>query len=190
MEQKTRLPLAAPSGARPNAQRHASGAMRPPSLSHVSASPSTSTANLSAYQQPQQNAASLLRDYAKKSRQSRRRCEICNKRYEGEPGDIVVGYIQECGHFFHCLCLDGYIRVHKKCPRCYRDGKDMSKAGLPVPASADRVLTSNDVGLAFLRDVIQQETSERPHRASSPANLGRSTNQTQGQPFVVEMDKF
>ncbi len=96
--------------------------------------------------------------HTRRKRQSRRHCEICGKRYEGAARDIVVGYIPHCGHFYHCLCLDSYVRKHGTCPRCHYENKRSRMAG--QAGVFERQISRVDVFFAFLADMLQDSSSE------------------------------
>lgn len=68
-----------------------------------------------------------------------RRCQLCRRRFEGDPCDVVVGYLQACGHYFHCLCIDTYVTKEKHCPIC---------------PSRDSNLEQTDIQLSLLSDIL------------------------------------
>ena len=126
--------------------------------------------------------------HAHGKRQSRRRCEICGRRYEGDPGDIVVGYISSCGHFYHCACLDGYIRKHQMCPRCHYETREARKRG--HPALPERRVTLNEVFFAFLLDIINGAGTDTQDATTSKHSNGVGTRGRQNRAFVTEMQRF
>ena len=125
--------------------------------------------------------------HARRKRQSRRRCEICGRRYEGDPRDIVVGYISSCGHFYHCLCLDGYIRKHETCPRCHYEAKEARKRGQTPPP--ERRVTFTEVFLAFLLDILHEADADAADSTLAHSN-GVGTRVRHNRSYVVEMDRF
>ena len=124
--------------------------------------------------------------HAHGKRQSRRRCEICGRRYEGDPRDIVVGYVRGCGHYFHCLCLDSYIRKHATCPRCHYEAKEARKRG--QPAQPERRVNLNEVFFAFLLDIVHDADTQE----GTSSRLGVATNNRgrQNRGFSTEMQRF
>ncbi len=119
--------------------------------------------------------------------QSRRRCEICGKRYEGDARDIVVGFVADCGHFYHVWCLDTYVRTHTCCPRCHFEAMEERRrpaapSGGDASASLaylDRRVTMADVSFAFLNEILQ-EAAERSQGASPAESLRGSGGGAQG----------
>ena len=127
--------------------------------------------------------------HAHGKRQSRRRCEICGRRYEGDPRDIVVGYISSCGHFYHCACLDGYIRKHQTCPRCHYENKEALKRG-HHPALPERRVTPNEMFFAFLLDIINDAGADTQDTTTSRHSNTAGTRGRQNRAFVTEMQRF
>ena len=126
--------------------------------------------------------------HAHGKRQSRRRCEICGRRYEGDPRDIVVGYVSSCGHFYHCACLDGYIRKHQTCPRCHYETKEARKRG--HPALPERRVTLDEVFFAFLLDILNDAGADTQDATTSRHSSGVGTRGRQNRAFVTEMQRF
>ena len=125
--------------------------------------------------------------HARGKRQSRRRCEICGGRYEGDPRDIVVGYIRGCGHFYHCLCLDSYIRKHETCPRCHYEAKNAKKRGqTPQP---ERRVTFNEIFLVFLLDILHEADADTADSTVAHSN-GVGTRWRNNRGYVAEIQRF
>ncbi len=49
-------------------------------------------------------------------------CGICNQAYEGDPHQLVVGYLHGCGHVFHLQCIYNKRWSWDRCPNCIADG--------------------------------------------------------------------
>ena len=65
------------------------------------------------------------------------RCDICNELYEDNPNFMVVGYISQCGHYFHYHCIQSL----NTCPTCQTSESQSPSEGL-------------DIQMALLSDVM------------------------------------
>ncbi len=83
------------------------------------------------------------------SRRVRRKCHICKRRFEGDPRDVVVGYLRECGHYYHCLCLERFVSRYSYCPLCYEHGLATGHASEQIHEEQ-----SLDVFFSLLADIL------------------------------------
>ncbi|CAD5113107.1 DgyrCDS2297 [Dimorphilus gyrociliatus] len=75
---------------------------------------------------------------------SEKTCHICKRNFSGDPSNVIVGYIIECGHFYHYDCI--LNEKNGKCPRCVDFDGDEN-----VPGFQDyEILT------AILADILEE----------------------------------
>ena len=100
-------------------------------------------------------------------------CSICKESFPTtrQSKDIVVGYLRGCGHYFHCICIDKFVRKYERCPKCsepsstaqslveqgpstnYQQFNTTRSHGNMLGSSLGERVTNTDVLFAFLSDV-------------------------------------
>lgn len=84
---------------------------------------------------------------------SERTCHVCKRDFSGDPTNVIVGYITNCGHFYHYDCI--LNENSRKCPRCLEQGESVSE------------FKEYDIITAILADILE----ERQRTTLSPCTV-------------------
>ena len=92
-------------------------------------------------------------------------CTICRQHYAGNSSDIIVGFLPECGHFFHYACIQRELEKDARCPQCVHKLESRSRRSSVHTIDGastlsrerehyNRPVTLDSIQFAFLIDVM------------------------------------